>query len=286
MHDRNGDRAAVAGWAARWPTDAADAPLFGREDDLGLVEAFVADVRRSAGAGPLLLSGEPGVGKSALLAAAGRTAEDAGVRVLHTTGMPYLAQPGYSALAQLLRPAAEGRAACAPGRALGVALGCHTGPAPEYDEVARAVVSLVADLARDRPVLLIVDDVQWLDGASATVLGQVARRLAGEAAGMLCAARTGGESFFDSTGLPAHDLAPLSDAASEALLVSRFPALALRVRRRLMAQAQGNPLALLELPVALTDSQRAAAETLPGRLPLSRRLQDAFASRVTALPAA
>ena len=284
MDDRIGDRAPIAGWAARWPTDAVDDSLFGRADDLGLVEAFVVDVRRAGG--PLLLVGEPGVGKSALLAAAGRKAADEGVWVLHTTGMPYAAQPGYSALAQLLRPVAEGQAACEPGQALGVALGCHTGPAPEYDEVARAMVSLVADLARDRPMLLVVDDVQWLDGPSATVLGQVARRLAGTGAGMLCAARTGGESFFDSTGLPVHDLGPLSDAASEALLVSRFPALALRVRRRLMAEAQGNPLALLELPVALTDSQRAASQNLPERLALSRRLQDAFASRVTALPAA
>ena len=81
-------------------------------------------------------------------------------------------------------------------------------------------------------------------------------------------------------------MGPLSDPASEELLVRRFPALALRVRRRLMAEAQGNPLALLELPVPLTDSQRTASQPLPERFPLTRRLQSAFASRVTGLPAA
>jgi DNA-binding CsgD family transcriptional regulator len=273
-------------WARQWPSDAADETLFGRDQDMDRIRELLAGGARLSGA--LLLSGDPGVGKSALLTLVGRTATAAGVRVLRTTGMPYEAQPGYGALARLLGPVADiGAASSEPDGALAVALGSGSGPSPEYEAVAREVVALIGDLSRDRPTLLIVDDLQWLDRPSAVVLGLVAHRLmAAAGAGMLCAARPGVESFFDHSGLPVHELGPLSDAASEALLVSRFPALALRVRRRLMAEAQGNPLALLELPVALTDSQRAASQNLPERLPLSRRLQDAFASRVTALPAA
>jgi hypothetical protein len=167
-----------------------------------------------------------------------------------------------------------------------VALGIDDGPAPEQAAVADAMLSLVRRPSRSQPTLLTVDDVQWLDPASAMVLGQVARRLDGTGAGVLCTARPGEDGFFDYSDLPIHDVAPLSAGASEELLVRRFPAMAPQVRRRLMAEAQGNPLALLELPVTLTDSQRAASQPLPGRLPLSSRLQSAFAARVTALPAA
>ncbi len=291
---------AVDAWAGRWPSGAADEPLFGREEDLRRIGEFLAGVARVGG--PLLLLGDSGVGKSALLAVVGRQAAAGGMCVLHTTGMPYKTQPGYCALAQLLRPADEDRGAenqstksrsaagARTGRrhteALAAALGSGAGPAPEYDAVADAVLSLIADLSRVRPTLLVIDDMQWLDRPSAVVLGLVARRLAGSGAGMLCAAKPGTESFFDYSDLPTHDLLPLSDAASEQLLTHRFPALAARVRRRLMSEAEGNPLALLELPVPLTDPQRAATAALPARLTLSSKLQAAFASRITALPAA
>ena len=286
--DRNGDRMKFDDWAASWPSGTAQERLFGREADLGRIGVFLAGVPRIGG--PLLLLGEPGVGKSALLESVGRQAASAGMRVLHTTGVQYKSQPSYSALQQLLRPTADVRPAAHLG-ALAVAFGHGDADGEgdgdaDCDAVARGVVSLVTELSRSTPTLLLVDDLQWLDQASAAVLGLVARRLMGTRAGMLCAARPEAESVFDYSGLPTHDLEPLSDAASEALLVHRFPALAPRVRRLLMAEAEGNPLALLELPVALTDSQRTAAQALPERLTLSRRLQAAFASRVTALPTA
>jgi len=90
----------------------------------------------------------------------------------------------------------------------------------------------------------------WLDRASAAVLGLVARRLDGHQLGFLAASRSDGEGFFDRGGLPVHEVLPLSEAAATALVGSRFPALASQVRQRLLAEAQGNPLALLELPVA------------------------------------
>ena len=110
---------------------------------------------------------------------------------------------------------------------------------------------------------MIVDDLQWLDRASAGVLGFVARRLAGSRAGFLAALRPGEESFFERAGLPRYELGPLDEQAANTLVTSRFPELAPRVRRRVVAQANGSPLALLELPVILSDTQRAAAEALP-----------------------
>jgi hypothetical protein len=129
-----------------------------------------------------------------------------------------------------------------------------------------------------------VDDLPWLDRASAVVLGVVARRLAGSRVGFLAVYRSGEDGFFDRGGLPVHEVLPLSEAAATKLVGDRFPALAPRVRQRLLAEAQGNPLALLELPVALSGMQRAGTGPLPVWLPLSRRLQATFESRITALP--
>lgn len=235
-----------------------------------------------------MLLGEPGVGKTALHDAVAREAEAAGMRVPSTVGVQYRAQTGYGALRQLLMSTPESRSAATGVAVLAAALDFKRGPAPGHDTVAEAVVSLVADLFRDRPTLLVLDDAHWLDRASAVVLGQVARRLpdSGPGTGTVCAIRIGDESFFDHSGLPLHELGPLSEAASEELLRRRFPALVPRVRRRLMADAEGNPLALLELPAALTDSQRTAGQALPKRIPLTQRLQATFASRITTLPAA
>ncbi|MEV6734140.1 MULTISPECIES: AAA family ATPase [unclassified Streptomyces] len=262
----------------------AGGPLVGRTADLDRIDAFLDGIAR--GGGPLLLLGEPGVGKTALVAAAASRASARGMRVAVTAGAEYRARLSYSGLGQLIEAAMAEHPAIVPGDALAVALGRRDGPAPESEAVVDAVLSMIGHFASRMSTLLVVDDAQWLDPVSAVVLGEVARRLAGRGVGMLCTAREGAEGFFDHSGLPVHDVGPLSAAASEDLLVQRFPALAPRVRRRLMAEAQGNPLALLELPVGLSGSQRAASAALPERLPLSRRLQSAFAFRITGLPAA
>ena len=133
-------------------------------------------------------------------------------------------------------------------------------------------------------MLAVVDDLPWLDRASAMVLGVVARRLPGSRVGFLAVSRSGEDGFFDRRGLPVHDVLPLTEAAAGELVGDRFPALAPRVRQRLLADARGNPLALLELPVALSGMQRAGTGPLPQWLPLSRRLRAVFDSRITALP--
>src|SRR5260370_42703226 len=107
---------------------------------------------------------------------------------------------------------------------------------------------------------MIVDDLPWLDRASAGVLAFVARRLAGSRVGFLAASRPGQESFFERAGLVQHELGPLDEEAASRLVSSRFPELAPRVRQRGMTEAQGNPLALLELPAALSGPHPAPAE--------------------------
>ncbi|MER8186055.1 AAA family ATPase [Kitasatospora sp. NPDC094015] len=268
------------------PDGTPDTPhgsLVGRSPDLARFDDFVAAVPDTGGS--VVLLGEPGVGKTALLDTAAARATARGLRVLRATGVQYRAQAGYSALSQLLTTTPELRAAAAEVPVLATAVGIGPGIGHGPDAVAEALVLLLKSLSGSRPGLLVLDDVHWLDRSSAAVLERVARRLAGTGTGLACAARPEEESFFDRSGLPVHEVGPLSPADSETLLTHRFPALAARVRRRLIADAEGNPLALLELPAALTDPQRTAAAPLPRRIPLTERLQAAFAARIRALPA-
>lgn len=262
----------------------AQPSLIGREEDLARLDAFLADVPRFGGA--LVVLGEAGVGKTALLAAAAERAERAGLAILSIGGVQYRAQIAYGALRLLLESSPESREAAADIPVLATILGSARAEPAGDDAVCAAVVTLVAKLSVDKPMLLTLDDTQWLDRASAGVLARVAQELPGTGAGMLCAARMGEDSFFDYGGIPFHHVGPLSSAAAEALLTRSFPMLASRVRHSLMAAAEGNPLALLELPAALTDSQRSQTWSLPDRLPLTQRLQSMFASRIEHLPAA
>ncbi|MFI1150678.1 hypothetical protein [Streptomyces sp. NPDC020817] len=138
-----------------------------------------------------------------------------------------------------------------------------------------------ASANRSRPR---VDDLPWLDRASAVGLGFAARRLGGgDRAGFLGAYRSEDGGFFDRGGVTTHHLRPLDPVAAEELLRERFPALTPRLRARLLSEARGNPLALLELPIALAGT-RHAATAIPDVLPLGRRLQTLFTARIEALP--
>lgn len=267
------------------PISKVPGSLIGRDDDLEYITAFADQAAVSGGA--LLLSGEAGVGKTVLLDAAAAHAETAGSRVLRAAGAEFEGAVSFAGLNQLLRPLldqARGLSA-AYRRALAVALGVREGSSPDQLMLSNAALALLVQATGAGPVLLVVDDLPWLDRASAVVLGVVARRLAGSRVGFLAVSRSGEDGFFDRGGLPVHEVLPLSEAAAAELVGDRFPALAPRVRQRLLAEAQGNPLALLELPVALSGMQRAGTDPLPAWLPLSRRLQATFESRITDLPA-
>jgi DNA-binding CsgD family transcriptional regulator len=258
--------------------------LIGRDRDVAFICGFVDEAAVRGGA--LLVSGDAGVGKTALLDVAALHAEAAGIRVVRAVGDEFEAELSFSGLSMVLHPLFDGLPALPPlhRQALSVALGLDAGAPSDRLVVSNAVLALLRDAAVSRPLLMVVDDLPWLDRASALALASAVRRLAGTRVGFLAALRTESESFFDRAGLPSYQLEPLDRAAATSLLEQRFPALAQHVREQLIAEAQGNPLALLELPIALRDAGP-ARRRLAAVLPLTARLQDLFASRITTLPA-
>lgn len=264
-----------------------DLPV-GRSEEMNLVRALIDGIAGRGGA--LLISGDPGVGKTMLLDWAASAARRVGHRVLRAAGVEFEAEVGYSGLNQLLLPLGREVEQLPPGyrEALNVALGFRRGAPPERLVLSNAVLDLLVRSAAEQPLLVVLDDAHWLDSSSAAVLGSVARRLADTPVGLLAAARTGTgtENFLERSGVAERELRPLHADAAAALLLERFPGLAAQVRERVVADAGGNPLALLELPSVLNGRQRSAAEALPSRLPLTRRLQRLFGSRIEQLPAA
>ena len=254
--------------------------LLGRASELRTIDALLAGTDP---AGPsLLLRGDPGVGQTALLDAAGTRATTTGARVLRAGGAPFEAGIRFSALHQMLYAARDvaGRLPDDQRDALAHVFGRAGACAADPLVLATAVLALVGEIAAGHPLLLVVDDVQWIDPASATVLGFLARRVGGTTARFLAAGRTGTPGLFDEMRLPDRTIGPLPPQAAAALLDARHPGLPGIVRRRLLADAAGNPLALLELPGSLTDRQRSGQVALPASLPLNARLEAAFTTEV------
>jgi DNA-binding CsgD family transcriptional regulator len=260
--------------------------LIGREPELAIIAAFLDQA--ATGGGVLLFTGEPGVGKTAILDAAGDAAVAAGTTVLRAAGEQFDTEANFSALARVLAPVLGelGQMSDVHQRAVNAALGEGDESPPGQPILSSAVRALLLTAATANPVLLVVDDLPWLDRPSAVTLGLVARRLTGTRIGFIAMSRSGEDGFFERSGLPVHEIRPLAEAAAATLFQSRWPALADQVRTRILAEAEGNPLALLELPTALSDSQRAATRALPTVLPLTDRLQAVYASRISGLPAA
>ncbi len=232
-----------------------------------------------------MVRGEPGVGKSALLAAAADLAGAAGLRVLRGSGSEFEADVSYSLLNQTLLPLYTEIQRLPPALrdALTVALGFGPGPAPAALLVCNAALALLTTVARKTPVVVIVDDLQWVDRPSAVVLGFIARRVAGSPVGVIAASRTGTEGLLDRRGLAEVTVEPLDTEAAAQLVDVRFPTLPARARQRLLDLAQGNPLALSELPAAL-DGEAGHRFEESDVDPLSNRLQTIFAARMADLP--
>jgi DNA-binding CsgD family transcriptional regulator len=261
------------------------AELVGRDSEIDRIHSFLAAARTDGGA--LLVTGEPGVGKTGLLNAASEAASALAMRILRAGGVEFEAETSFSGLNQVLLPllSALPQLSSVHRNALNVALGFGDGTPPSRLVVSNATLVLLRQAATEVPVLVILDDLQWLDRASAGVLSFVARRLSGSGVALMGASRTGDVHFFDHAGLSELEVPRLDDIAARQLLDSRFPEIASAVRERILVEAQGNPLALLELPNALSSGMRASATALPSTLPLSRRLQALFGSRITGLPA-
>jgi len=256
--------------------------MIGREDELDMVRTFLD--KAATGGAALSLSGEAGVGKTVLLDACAAMSSAAGFRVLRTVGTEFETNLSFSGLNEILSPlrSSIGGVESVYQDALRVALGFEAGPQPEELLISNAAMALLGQAASRRPLLVIIDDAQWLDQASMAVLAFAARRgVAG--VGFHWAVRSG-HTLIERCGVPTHVVGPISNDAAGTLLDSYFPTIAPRVRQRLIVEAAGNPLALMELPTALSAPQLAAVEELPCSLPLTARLQALFEARISGLP--
>jgi len=256
--------------------------LLGRESELDVLDRLFDDVH--ARGGSLEVTGGPGVGKSALLGEAAVRAADRGMLVLHVTGVQSEAFLAFAGLHHLLRPVLGhlDQLAAPQRHAIKASFGLADGPAPDMFLTALAVLDLLADSAARAPVLAVADDAQWLDRPTRDVLAFVARRLEFEPVLLVTAVRDGYESPPES-GLPILRLEALRAPAAAALLEARAPGLPEDVRARLLDEAAGNPLALVELPIAY--SKLGTSARMPAWLPLTTRLERAFAARAFDLPA-
>ncbi|HVL96614.1 MAG TPA: ATP-binding protein, partial [Solirubrobacteraceae bacterium] len=259
--------------------------LTGRERELAVIDGLLG--RLHGGGGAMLLRGEAGIGKSALLEEAEQRASERGITILKTAGVPSERQMAFAGLHRLLRPYNAGIAdlpapqAAALASAFGGAGGAR---APDLFLIALAALDLLAEAAADAPLLLAVEDAHWLDPDTCEVLAFVARRVDLEPIALLFALRDGHPSRLDDARLPELSLATLDGEESARLLDAHAPELTPELRRRVLDVAGGNPLALLELPRALSSGQLAASALTP--LPITDALERAFSDRVTELPAA
>jgi DNA-binding CsgD family transcriptional regulator len=257
----------------------ASTTLRGRSRECGLLDAVIETVRSGEG-GALVVRGEAGVGKTALLEYAVRSGSD--LRVAWTASVESENELPFAGLHQLCAPMLD-RLAGLPDpqlEALEIVFGLSAGPPPDRLLVGLAVLSLLSDLAQEHPLVCVVDDAQWLDRASALTLGFVARRLSAEPIGLLFGVR---EPRDELHGLRELELGGLGDGDARALLgsVVRF-ALDERVRDLIVAEARGNPAALLALPRGVPGAQLAggfgmlAGHDLAGPVEesLERKLQD------------
>jgi DNA-binding CsgD family transcriptional regulator len=259
--------------------------LVGRDRECARIDELLEGALAGE-SGALIVRGEPGIGKSVLLDYAGARAN--GMELLATAGVEAEADLAFAGLYGLLRPIL-GRLSELPelqAEALAGALGLAASSGFDRFLASAAVLGLLAEAAEERPLLCLVEDAHWLDTPSAEALVFAARRLRAERVAIMFAVREGEARTFDGRGLPELVVEGLGDEDALALLAERSSEIASSVRERLLVEAAGNPLALLELPAALSEEQRAGVEALPDSVPLTARVQSAFAARVEGLPAA
>jgi DNA-binding CsgD family transcriptional regulator len=263
--------------------DTAQTALRGRKNEIEAL-ARLLDAVRDGESRCLVVRGEPGIGKTALIEEA--VAAAAGFRVLRAAGVEAEAELPFAGLHQLCRPVLAGiEALPEPQRdALRVAFGAGEGPTPDRFLVALAVLNLLSGAAESEPLLCVVDDEQWLDEASGAALAFVARRLLAEAIGIVFVSRDPSDSL---AGLPELALEGIGDEDARRLLAERMRgALDERVRDRIVAETRGNPLALLELPQSLTPAELAGGFDLPDARSRASRTEQTFLRRYEGLPAA
>jgi hypothetical protein len=257
--------------------------LLGRRIECEELDRLLSD----ALAGPsqvIVLRGDAGVGKSALLRYLSE--QVAGWHVLTAVGVESEMEMAYSGLHQLCGPILD-RLDLLPEpqrEALGTVFGRNTGPAPDPFLVGLATLTLLADVAEQQPLVCIIDDAQWLDRASAQILGFVARRLLAERIALVCATRTGsGDDVL--AGLPALSIHGLGDSEARALLLDNvYGPLDAAVCDQIVTESHGNPLALLELPRSWRAADLAGGFGLPDSQPVVSKIEQSYVRRLRLLP--
>jgi DNA-binding CsgD family transcriptional regulator len=258
--------------------------LVGRDRELAVLVAMIDQIGDRGGS--ILVLGEAGVGKSSLLAAMAEYGRTAGLQVLEATGVETEAQLPFAGLHQLLRPVL-GSLTELPDvqrRAIEAALGAQSAAPPERFMIALAALNLLADAAATKPVLVLADDVQWLDRPTQEVLAFVARRISADAIVVAAAARSSDNVPLAAAGLTELNMGELDEDSARALLAAHAGDLAGADRERILAEAEGNPLALIELAAALRTAVKDGLDQPRSSLPLTARLERAFAARLPDLP--
>lgn len=253
--------------------------LLGRGAERARIDALLDDARAGRSAA-LVLRGEPGVGKSALMGYAAERAE--GFRVLGAIGVESESELPFSGIHELLLPLLPRVDALPAMQAAALRTALASGASGEVDRfaVSIGVASLLVEGSQDQPLLCLVDDLQWIDQASAAALRFASRRLAANPVAMLLAVRTGEPTAFETPELPSIGLRGIHREAAQALLASTGGHLSPEMAERVLEVAEGNPLALLEIPAALQEEAEAA---LDAPLPIGARLERSFARRAQAL---
>ena len=255
--------------------------LLGRRDECAVLDRLLEDARAGR-SGVLVVRGEAGIGKTALLEYAVDAASD--LSVLRAAGVEPERELAFAALAQFCAPLLDqlDRLPAPQQDALRITFGLAAGAVPDRLLVGLATLGLLSEAAGERPLLCVIDDAQWLDRASAQALGFVARRLLAESVLVLFAAR---EATDLLTGLPELVVDRLRDDDARKLLASVIPGrLDERVADQLLAETRGNPLALLELTRGLSSAQLAGGFGLPGAVSVPSRIEGSFMQRLEVLP--
>jgi DNA-binding CsgD family transcriptional regulator/tetratricopeptide (TPR) repeat protein len=279
-----------------WPgpfagRDAAGAPavadiLVGRSSDCRALDDLAEAIRQGLSRS-LVILGEPGIGKTRLLEYAAQAA--GGAQTVRIAGLESELRLGFAGLHRMLVPFLNrlGGLPVPQRAALDAAFGRAAGPPADRFMISMSVLTLVAEIAAEQPLIWLVDDAHWLDRESLEVLGFVGRRLHADSTGLLFCARAAAPGLAALDGLPTRHLSGLEPAAARALLAATVAEpLNARVAARIIAETGGNPLALRELAGQLTPGQLAGRSPLPPRLPVGRRLQGHFLRQAELLPPA
>lgn len=261
--------------------------LVGRQQESNLLEAAL-ERAVDGGGSAVLLRGESGIGKSALLEWTGKRAHELGFTVLRVVGAEAETEFAFGALHQATWPLLQRSHALSSHQrdALESAFGARAGTPPSGFAVGAAALALLDEAAQSSPLLLVLDDLHWIDSSSATVFAFLRRRCAELPLVIVGASRPDGAAAEAWPTEPV-EVRALSRPDAASLLQQRYPELAATATDRLLDEAAGNPLALVELPRQLRGEQQRGVAPLPDRLPLGRRLERMFAERLASLtPAA